>query len=65
MYDATQKVVGFTPETNCRCLALEVLSSTKKMTNEAGTKLNANKTVSAYARLTATCSLKWGNYFKD
>jgi len=51
---AVQKVRGFTPETNCKCLALETRSSTKKITNDAGTKLIEKISVRAKATLIPT-----------
>jgi hypothetical protein len=51
---ALQKVRGFTPETNCKCLALDTRSSTKKITNDAGTKLIEKIRVMAKATLIPT-----------
>lgn len=57
VYDATQNVMGLTPDTNCKCFALETRSSTKKMTNDAGTKLMENITEMACKTLIPTCLL--------
>ena len=55
---AVQNVSGFTPETNCKCLAFETRSSTKKRTKEAGTKLIEKMRVMANATLIPTCNLR-------
>ena len=53
-----QYVIGGTLDTKCKCLTLLTLSSIRKTTNEAGTKLIANITQIACNKLTPINRLK-------